>query len=187
MKTNFTIALISMTLLSCSDQANPLSDETIVLSDELSKEDALRILKEDYRGEQCEGNIWKRGNVRENDYQKNRDILFELENQGLIKMNYKNYGGRDESVSFTLTGAGAGRYEHNDYRTALTEERPFEIIGMSTIDERTTNVAFTVVVESTPFYPLATEYGETKCPLGGKNERDATFIKYDTGWKLKNE
>lgn len=153
--------------------------------DVLSEEEALRILNEEYRGEQCSGDIWNKGSKGNDDYQENTGRLIDLENQGLIKMQYKNYGETNESVSFSITGEGAERYEHNTYRTAITEERPQEIVGMSKVDERTTIVAFRVKVEATPFYVLASEYGETKCPLGGTNEREVTFVKYDTGWRIQ--
>ena len=187
MKTNVCVVILGLILLSCSNNSNPLPDEPLVNSNELSKEDAFKILVQDYRGEQCSGNIWRKGSVHEKDYEKNFNHLSDLESQGLINMKYKNFGETNESVSFIMTGSGAERYNNNNFTIALTEERPFEIVGLSPIDERTTSVVFTVIVEATPFYVLATEYGQSKCPLGGKNERDATFIKYDTGWKLKNE
>jgi hypothetical protein len=187
MKTILSITLLTMFMSSCDENPKHSTEETIIetLTDELSREDALRILKEEYRGEQCSGDIWNKGIYRDDDYQNNLNYLIDLENQGLVTIEYKKNGTDNESASFTLTGAGAERYDHNSYRTALTEERPKEIIGMSSVDDRTTIVAFSVVVEQTPFYGLSSRYGQEKCPLDGTNEREVTFVKYDTGWRIK--
>ncbi|MCC7452956.1 MAG: hypothetical protein IT222_02225 [Crocinitomix sp.] len=190
--------LLGFLFYSCgAEQPSSIDIEGESPSNKLSQEKALSILQEEYTGDGCSGRVSSYTNAafnKINQYTTELALFEELSNAGLVELNigYSKFGYNEASISCTEESIKKYKgFKESGSGTPwvlITQEYATKVLGIShNEDETEATVLFETISKETPFYIIATENGREKCPLGDLNEREATFIKYDTGWKLKKE
>jgi len=173
-----TITLLSLSLLSSC--GNP----------KLTNEEALVILQSEYKND-CFGTVrGKINNSNENNYLETEKVFLYLETLGLAHITYKDVAGYSRyftEISWKPTEECKNRYLQrgtNLYHT--TKAQVTEVIGISHNDEANTAIVkFAYSLEETPFYKIKIPNYNT-CELADFEE-EATFVRYDTGWNMKQE
>jgi hypothetical protein len=198
MKTMLTISILTMLMFSCDESSNHETTETVIeneTSEKLTRENALIILQESYTGEICTGSFMSKTNSswgRDEEYNADKNKCIALEDSGYVSI-HEDYDNRNGyfKMHLTIEDKGAKEYDASvgSFRgnAILTVEYATEILGMSfSDDDQQADVVFLVETKPTPFYSIALNRGGSdKCSLLGTAEREVTFVKYDTGWRIK--
>jgi len=161
-------------------------------NDKLTNEQAMEILKRDYK-EVCFSELRTKGILDrfKNTKEKKSYKLFmsnskELENLGLIKLSIRNrqnlYTSYQESeIKFNNRAKIKYQIKHN--KAIVANAEVMEIIGISQSDKsETATVRFKVDFKPTPFNKI--KYSNNKCVIG-TIEKEIELKKFDTGWKIK--
>ncbi len=170
----------------------------------LTKEEVLKICQNDKDLiEQCTFNIFTSVNdMDSNNYNRYSEAVKELESQGLIKSNkyidqrkigFANLVNNVIKIQPTELAVSEYGYEDlkfNSAKVLYSKGEVKDVLGIS-FDENN-NEAKALLLISYKTTPFSDFYGEFFNPRNCNNlqeslEKEITLIKYDTGWRIKNE
>ena len=153
------------------------------------KRQALYILQKQYK-ETCNGEVKDFASTAYDgpNYTAYESYFTELKNQGLVTLKVKNYKKGKSTASITHTKLAIQKYNlgtgFNSFKIDLLKFIPKQISGISYSDEGNRAVIlFTGDYVPTPFYKIKAK--KTRCHKSKNIERKATFVRYDTGWRLE--
>lgn len=158
-------------------------------SNKLDNEIALNILKSEYK-ESCLNEVddYIFSNDRHISYKTWERYYSELESYGLVRLKRKKYRSGTSGIQLIPTNKAKQEYEVGpgfaSFVAAVLKFEVTDIVGIShQEDGNKAEVIFKGNLQQTPFYNVMTKKKNCKIQYGV--ERKATFVKFDTGWRLQ--
>lgn len=173
------LLVLSACLFSCSTDLKLPEKEAITQIEEVLKDGCYGRVKNGFH-------FYIGGKA----YQSEAAALDKMKEQGLVRLNKEPRLRKEATVGYTynwwLQENPNDNYVDDSGKNYLMTENIFgEILGISVNQKaKTAVVNYSYEKKATPFWELAKKKHGNGCPTGTL-ENEATFIYYDTGWKIK--
>ena len=151
----------------------------------LSNENALQVLNQEYKDFCNAPHKTMASTLTDGNFIELEGYYHQLKSMGLVEVRTENYKNGQSTVHITATQKAVKEYNYIAYTSvAVAKLVPKEIVGISINQEtKTAEVIFVGEYEITPFTRLS--HRRDLCKAGERFEKKATFIHYDSGWRLK--